>query len=368
MKVPAIFNKTFLYVFLGVALFLFLVWYFSNIAIYIALSIVLATILRPLTNYISQTQLFKYKVPRILAVFVSFLVMIAVFTSFVLLFVPLVSEQVQVLMNIDYENLYVKLTVPLQTLEAYIIEKGFWDLEQGFMVNGLKTSILNLLSKMNFEAILNEILSITGNVLVGILAVTFITFFLLYEKGTRRKQFISIIPNKYFEVTISAIHKIEKLLSNYLIGLLFQMIAIFSIASLGLSIVGIKYFLTIAVFAAVANLIPYAGPLLGAIFGIIVGISTSGPLMETQDYILLILKISIVFSIVQLTDNLVLQPLIFSKSVKAHPLEIFIIIFAGATIANVVGMIVAIPVYTILRVSVIELYHGYKKYRIFRTT
>ncbi|MCK5372671.1 MAG: AI-2E family transporter, partial [Cyclobacteriaceae bacterium] len=77
-------------------------------------------------------------------------------------------------------------------------------------------------------------------------------------------------------------------------------------------------------------------------------------------------EIASVFAIVQLTDNVILQPLIFSKSVKAHPLEIFIIIFAGATLAGVVGMIAAIPVYTIIRVFVMEIYSGYKSYHIFK--
>ncbi len=362
------FNKTFIYLVFGAIILIFLGWYFSNITIYLAISLVLATILRPLTNYIGQTQIYNVKLPRIVAVILSFILLVVVFGSFILLFVPLISDQIQVIMNINYEGFYARVTGPLKSLEDFIINNGLWDIEPGYLVEGLKENLLNLVAKTNFRDILNWVLSITGNILVGILAVVFITFFFLFETGIRRKQFISIIPNQYFEVTISALFKIEKLLSNYLIGLLLQMIAIFSIAAIGLSILGIKYALTIAIFAAVANLIPYVGPMLGAIFGIMVGISTSGALLETQDYVVLLLKIGFVFSIVQITDNLIFQPIIFSKSVKAHPLEIFVIIFAGATIAGVVGMIVAIPVYTVLRVSAIELYRGYKQYRIFKLT
>lgn len=362
------FNKTFLYLFIGIAIFLFLAWYFSNITIYIAISLVLATILRPLTNYIGQTQIYNVRIPRVVAVILSFLLLVVVFGSFVLLFVPLISEQIQVIMEINYEGFYEKLTGPLKSLEDIIITNRIWDIEPGYLVQGLKENLLNLVSKTNFQQILNRVLSITGNILVGTLAVAFITFFFLYETGIRRRQFISFIPNQYFEVTISALFKIEKLLSNYLIGLLLQMIAVFSIAAIGLSILGIKYALTIAVFAAVANLIPYVGPILGATFGILVGVSTAGTLLSTQDFVILFLKIGFVFSIMQLTDNLVFQPIIFSKSVKAHPLEIFVIIFAGATIAGIIGMIVAIPVYTVLRVSAIELYRGYKEYRIFKLT
>ena len=143
------------------------------------------------------------------------------------------------------------------------------------------------------------------------------------------------------------------------------MLAIFSLASFGLTIVGVDYALTIALFAAVANLIPYAGPILGASFGIIVGIST-GNFVESQDLNYFLIKILTVFAAVQITDNIFLQPMIFSKSVKAHPLEIFVVIFAGAKIAGVTGMIFAIPVYTIFRVSIMEFYQGYKSYRIFK--
>ncbi|MTI31983.1 AI-2E family transporter, partial [Xanthovirga aplysinae] len=142
--------------------------------------------------------------------------------------------------------------------------------------------------------------------------------------------------------------------------------SIFSIAALGLTFMGINYAPTIALFAALANLIPYAGPILGAAFGMIVGISTATDLAETNTFVILLVKIGSVFAIVQLIDNMILQPLIYSKSVKAHPLEIFVVIFAGATLAQIPGMIAAIPVYTVLRVSFKELYRAYKQYHIFK--
>lgn len=176
---------------------------------------------------------------------------------------------------------------------------------------------------------------------------------------------MNFIPNKYFELSVATFHKVEQLLSNYLLGLLIQISVIFSIASIGLTIANVEYAMTIAVFAAVANLIPYAGPMLGAIFGVLVGLST-GEFSAANEVYFFLFKVLAVFSVVQLSDNVILQPFIFSKSVKAHPLEIFVIIFAGAKIAGVLGMIFAIPVYTIFRVSIQEFYKGYKEYRIFK--
>lgn len=348
-----------------VLLIILLGWFFFNILIYFIISFVIATILRPLCNYISNTQIFNFRIPQVVAVLVSFLVLIVCLSLFITLFIPLVTEQVQVLTRLDYNELYLRVTTPLKNMEDFMIRNGYTLGEEGFIVNSLRSSIVSLFDQINFQTLFNNLISFTGNFLIGLLAVVFITFFLLYEKGIVRKQFIAIIPNQYFEISIVAIYKIEKLLSNYLLGLLFQMFAIFSIASFGLSLLGIRYALTIALFAAVSNLIPYAGPVLGTVFGVIVGVSTGDFLMDSSGFWLMIMKILAVFSVVQLTDNLLLQPLIFSKSVKAHPLEIFVIIFVGANLAGILGMIVAIPVYTVIKVSIKELYSGYKKYYIF---
>jgi predicted PurR-regulated permease PerM len=345
---------------------IFLAWLFTDIFLYILIAVVLSALLRPLTNLITRLHIFKYRIPRFFAVILSFVTFILFISAFVVLFIPLISEQIQVIGRINYEELYSRATIPLQDLEDFMIQNNLISDEQGFLVDALRQKLVNFISTIRISNILNELLSFTGNFFVGVLAVTFITFFLLYEMGYMRKQLIGLIPNKYFEVTIAAYNKIERLLSNYLVGLLIQMFSIFSIASIGLSILGIKYALTIALFAAVANLIPYLGPILGASFGIIVGISTGSNIVTQQDFLILTIKIASVFALVQLIDNLFLQPLIFSKSVKAHPLEIFIIIFAGASLAGIPGMIVAIPVYTVLRVSFAELYSGYRSYKVFR--
>jgi predicted PurR-regulated permease PerM len=343
-----------------------LAWVFSDIFSYFVISLVLSAIFSPLTNYINGLHFYGYHMPRFVAVLISFSVIIVLISLFVILFIPLIDDQVEIITSIDYEELYYRGSAPLQRLESFLYINNIIA-EEDVLVESLRQSLLSIIGSINFGEFFNQLISLTGTFFVGFLAVVFITFILLYEKGIVRRQVIKLIPNQYFEVFIAAIYKIETLLSNYLIGLLFQIFSIFCIASLGLSLLGINYALTIAIFAAVANLIPYAGPILGSVFGIAVGLSTTFTGAGTNEIILLVIKIVSVFAVVQLTDNLVLQPLIFSKSVKAHPLEIFIVIFAGATIAGVIGMIAAIPVYTIIKVVYLELYTGYQQYRIFKT-
>ncbi|WP_416866146.1 MAG: AI-2E family transporter [Imperialibacter sp.] len=359
-------RRMLLYLLLMLVFLVFISWYFSNIFIYLIFSLVLATLLRPLTNTIHQIHVLNSRIPRPIAIIFSFSIVIVVVTLFVMLFIPLFSEQVKVLSQISYDSVLTSVSQPFNSIEQFLIENKLTVQQEGFLFESIRESLFGLLSEVDFTLLLNNLISVTGGLLVGFLAVSFITFFLLLENGILRRQIIALIPNQYFEVFIAAMFKIEKLLSNYLIGLLFQMASIFSIASLGLSILGVKYALTIAVFAAVANLIPYLGPMLGASFGIVVGVSTSGDISLSQDLLIVVVKILSVFGIVQAADNILLQPLIFSKSVKAHPLEIFVIIFAGATIAGIPGMIAAIPTYTILRVSTIEVYAGFKGYQIFK--
>ncbi|TFV97346.1 AI-2E family transporter [Algoriphagus kandeliae] len=358
-------QRFFIYLILFIAGFILFAWYFSNITVYLVLSLILAALLRPLTNRLHNFHLLGQHIPRWLAVIISFAAIIFFTVLLALLFFPLINDQIMVLSALDYEGIYEQIQSPVNRLEDWLMQYQLVETPKGSLFEQLQNTALETVAGMDFGKFISTIINTTSSLLIGIIAVAFITFFLLLENGLLRRNLLHLTPNPYFELSVATFTKVEKLLSNYLSGLLIQVIAIFSMASLGLSIVGIEYALTIALFAAIANLIPYAGPILGASFGIIVGIST-GNFAEGSELSYMIFKILTVFAIVQVADNIFLQPLIFSKSVKAHPLEIFVVIFAGAKIAGVVGMIFAIPVYTIFRVSVMEFYQGYKSYQIFK--
>jgi predicted PurR-regulated permease PerM len=345
--------------------FLLLGWVFSDILTYFVVSLILASILRPLTDFINRIQVFNVRVPRVLSVLLSFAVLVLVVALFILLFIPLISDQIRVISNIDFDDLLYSLEGPIGKIEEFLVNNHFANKEPGFILQSLEETTTKVFNSVDVNTVVNGLIRFTGSIFVSLLAFFFITFFLLYEKGILKRLFLKAIPNEYFELTIAALYKIETLLTNYLTGLLLQMFTIFTLVSVGLSIVGVKYALTIAVFAAVANLIPYVGPFIGGAFGIFVGLTTAPFDLTAEEYLWVVAKIMSVFALVQLTDNLMLQPLIFSKSVKAHPLEIFVVIFAGAALAGAVGMIAAIPVYTILRVSLAELYNGYQQYYIF---
>ncbi|MBC6368599.1 AI-2E family transporter [Algoriphagus sp. AK58] len=358
-------QRFFIYLILFLAAFLIFGWYFSNITLYLVISLILAALLRPLTNRINDFHLVGQHIPRWLAILVSYTAIVFLLFLLSLVFFPLINQQVIILSELDLEGIYFQIQEPVGKLERFMIRYQLLENKPGFLFEEIKQSVLETIKKFDFGGFISNLISLTSSLLIGTLAVAFITFFLLLENGLLRRNLLNLIPNAYFELSVATFTKVEKLLSNYLFGLLIQVLAIFSLAGFGLTLAGVEYALTIALFAAIANLIPYAGPILGTVFGIIVGIST-GTFSTDAEYTYFLIKIISVFAAVQITDNVLLQPMIFSKSVKAHPLEIFVIIFAGAKIAGIVGMIFAIPVYTIFRVSVMEFYKGYKSYRIFK--
>ncbi len=352
---------------LGFALLalVFLSWLLSDVLTYFLISLIIATVLRPLVDYLSEIYVFSFKIPRLIAVMIAMTLLILSFTLFVRLFLPLLSDQLQLIRSIEPTTLSSQLTEPIAELENFLIEQLKINEQKGFLMQEINNIFKGVLEKIDIGNIINGLVGVAGSVFVYLLAITFMSFLLLYEKGLFRKVIITSIPNRYFEVLITAFYKIEHLLSNYLRGILIETLAVFTIYSVAGTLLGIPYALTIAALAASINFIPYLGPFSGFAFGLLVIISSSFTIPDLPLSVRLI-KFVILFFAVRLIDDIFLQPFIFSKSVKAHPLEIFVVIFSGASLAGAIGMIAAIPTYTILKVSFIELRKGFRRYRSFK--
>lgn len=196
-----------------------------------------------------------------------------------------------------------------------------------------------------------------GNFVIGLMSVLFIAFFFLREQGLFNTMISGVVPDKQERKVIQAINESSTLLIRYFIGVLGQITIITIYVTIALSILGVKNALLIGFFAALMNIIPYVGPIIGAIFAAVITISSNLGMpfypvegIDQPTMLPLLIKVFIVFGTMQLLDNFVLQPNIFSKSVKAHPLEIFLIVLIGANIGGILGMVLAIPAYTVVRV------------------
>jgi predicted PurR-regulated permease PerM len=191
-----------------------------------------------------------------------------------------------------------------------------------------------------------------GNILAALFSITFISYFFLSDQGLFFKVLLLAFPTHIEPRVKGALHKIVQLLSRYFTGLIIESSIITCIISFGLYLVGIENFILIGFFVGLVNIIPYVGPLLGLFFGLMVAVTTT---IDTSilDYSIItpiIIKVASIIIGTQIVDATIMQPFIFSKSVKAHPLEIFLVILMAGTLAGVPGMILAVPVYTIFRV------------------
>ncbi len=246
------------------------------------------------------------------------------------------------------ETLFVKYNIDSnnnQSMDQYLTEK--------FM------SVLNVSVLSNF---FGSIAGILGNIFIAAFSISFITFFFLKDKGLLSDGILLFVPDKYLVKTEHMLMSIKKLLTRYFIGIIIQISGIITLVSIGLTIIGVDFSdaLVIGLVVGLFNIIPYLGPVIGAILGLVLGLATNLDLAFYSELLPLLGYMSIVFIIVQVIDNVVFQPFIYSSSVNAHPLEIFLVIIMAGSLFGITGMILAIPSYTILRVIAKEFFNNLK--------
>ncbi len=355
--------KTFQYILiaLGIALFLVLAWYLSTIVLYIIISAVLALIGRPMVNRLERIRIRKKRLPSSLAAAITLLTIWAVMITFFIVFIPLVINEGKALSSVNVNQVVENIQEPLEKVEdvynRYTAGENTKPLKQ-VAVERLKS----ILSISNVTNVFSSITGVLGNIFIALFSISFITFFFLREKNMLTRLILLAVPTRWDSGALHAMLSIKKLLSRYFIGLTIQISIIFTGVTIGLSIVGIdiNHVLLIALFAGLINVIPYIGPILGILFGLTIGVVTHLHMDFYNELLPMLGYMTVAFLIVQLLDNFVVQPLIFSNSVKAHPLEIFLVILAAGTLAGIGGMVLAIPSYTIIRVVAKEFFSQYR--------
>jgi len=329
----------------GIFLLLFFLYKIQSVLVYITIAAVLSLIGRPIVRFLKK----KLKFNNTIAVVVTMLILIGLFVGLVLMFIPLIVEQGRnlSLLNID------QLQSNIENLYHQVSE--YFALNNIDVAQSIEDS--KLLTKIDYSVIpniLNSIISGFGSFSIGIFSVLFIAFFLLKDSHLLQQGILILVPDSKETRSKKSFEKIKDLLSRYFIGLIFQILILFVIYTIVLLVFGIKNAIVIAFLCALLNLIPYIGPLIGGFLMLILTMSSN--LGESFSDVILPKTIYVMIGFVfgQLVDNFFSQPFIFSKSVKSHPLEIFLIIIIAGLLFGVVGMIVAIPTYTALKVILKE--------------
>lgn len=327
-------------------------WFFykiQSVLAYLAIAAVLALLGRPVVLFLRR----KLKFPNTLAVVVTMLGMLSLFAGILALFIPLIAEQSKNLSLLDIEALKANLnTLYVQTLEYFGASTGSVD-------NLLNESQLeeNMLKGLDLGFIpnfLNTLVNTLSNFSVGLFSVLFISFFFLKDSKLMQNGILTFVPDNKESNLVKSIDKLNNLLSRYFAGLLLQLFILFVIYSVILFIVGVENAIVIAFLCALFNIIPYIGPIIGGATMIIL---TMTSFIDADFSTVILPKALYVFiglTVGQLIDNFFSQPFIFSTSVKSHPLEIFLIIIIAGLLFGVVGMVVAVPGYTAIKVILKE--------------
>ncbi|MEH6679273.1 MAG: AI-2E family transporter [Sediminicola sp.] len=333
----------------GIALLLYFLYMIQSVIAYLLIAAVIALIGRPVVIFLKR----RLKFPGTVAVIVTMMLMMGIFAGVVALFVPLITEQSKNLSLLDLD----KLQKDLNTL--YLETTTYFGASEHMVNQFIEGSQLerNIMQGLNIGFIpnfLNTFLSVLSSVSIGLFSVLFISFFFLKDSNLLQKGMLIFLPKDKETGMINSMEKIKNLLSRYFVGLLLQIFILFVIYTVVLLLVGIQNAVVIAFLCALFNIIPYLGPIIGGVIMVVLtmtsnlGADFSEVILPKTGYVLLGLGIG------QLVDNFFSQPFIFSNSVKSHPLEIFLVIIIAGLLFGVVGMIVAVPGYTALKVILKE--------------
>lgn len=343
----------------GILVLVLLAYFFPDLAVYFAISSVLFIIGRPVCEFIKKLHIKKLYINSSIAAILTLIIMFGFISLFVLIIIPLINKEANLLSNIDYDAVWAYFKKPVTMVFDFLSNYNIIRSQEETLLF-IEKYLNSLLNWTNFSTVFTSVVSATSSFFVGLFSIIFLTFFLLREPTIINNIFKAVTPDRSIPKMEKILSLTRKMLTRYIFGLITEVITIMILISTSLYIFGIDNALMIGFIGGLMNIIPYLGPLMGCILGTLLGIISvlsSGLYSELLHHSLVIICS---FVGANLIDNFVLQPLIYSKSVSAHPMEIFFVILIGGKTGGILGMIIAIPTYTIIRIIASQFLIGFK--------
>ena len=347
-------------------------WYFRSVLVYIILAAVVSLIGRPVKHALARIRIKGKSLPDGLLAVLTLLMIVLFFMGIITQLIPVIYGIVQnISANMQAASYNAAgLSSMLDNLNLWLIST-FPDLEQGFTIQDQITKFIkNAFDLSSVTSVVGSVASAIGSLGIGIFCVVFISFFFIKDDHLFSKIIAALVPDRIEDKAIEAIGDIEHLLSRYFVGLLTEILGVATLNFLGLLLIarlGFSVSLGIAFMTGLLNVIPYVGPWIGAGIGTVLGLvlkfSSTAALGGNMNWMVFLVILIAIFAVTQLFDNFLFQPVIYSKSIKSHPLEIFIVLIMAGHIGGIFGMIVAIPAYTVIRVVAIEFFGQIKAIR-----
>lgn len=331
------------------AIIIFLIWFFSNVVIYILVAAVISLMGKPLVDLLCRLHYKGIHIPKWVCAGLVICTMWAITIFLVSVFVPVIYDKVQTFAMTGIDSFAAHINDPITQIQNFLLTH--FNYTMTLSGDALVEEIYNRLSTIIGSSVSSvaSVIDFITSAFVALFSVTFIAFFFLKENQLFDNGVVTLFPRKYEKDVRDAINSSISLISKYLLGLLGESTIKTVVITIGLYLIGLDFAtaFTIALISGVLNVIPYIGPLIGGGIGVLIAIVSPHlqPILGT-----IIVQMMILFLVFQLIDNIILQPYIYSNSVKAHPLEIFLVILIAGSLAGVTGMLLAIPAYTVLRV------------------
>ncbi len=316
----------------------------SGIVKMVIIAALLAYVLDPAANFFESRGMTRTSATAAIFIIISGLIGISYFVV-----LPLLSEEIKSLKDgFHPENTAVMISRIEELLVSNLSFLGVKDLH---LLGRLQNSMAR-----TGDWIFGHVLD-AASLITSLILIPFIVFFLMKDGREFQKAFVSIMPNRYFEFTLYLFHKLNTQIGNFLRGQFIDAIIVGIFSVFAMWLVGIKYFLLVGVFTGLANLVPYFGPLTGALLAVILSVLQTGG-FEMALYVIL------AFSLIKLLDDAIVQPVIVAKSVHMHPLTVLLAVLAGGKLFGILGMLLSVPVVGFLKVVLHEGIMNYRKYGI----
>ncbi len=328
-------------------------WYFRSTLIYVVLSFVLSLICRPLIKGMRRLTVKGKCAPDWLLAVVSIFIVLGGL-------ILVITQIIPVVVNIIRDaSLFSDMHLPegnlIDNINGWIVSLIPGLTPDFDAVGPILNYLKGLTADFSITGVLGSVVSVVADVGVGLFAVVFISFFFVKDEGLFARIVTALTPDRIEASVADAIADIEHLLSRYFVGLIIEMAAVALVDFLGLwavARIGFGYALGIGFIAGLLNIIPYVGPLIGEVLGVLLCVVLkygAGVGLDVNIWMFALIVLAVMLT-AQLIDNFVLQPLIYSSSIQSTPLEIFIVMLMAGHMGGAVGMLAAIPAYTVVRV------------------
>ena len=336
-----------------------LIYFFPDIFVYFAIAVILSMLGRPLCELLKKIHIKKLYIGNAVSAALTMMCLFMIFSLIFIFIIPLVNKEITILSDIDTNAIKGYFERPIENFYNLLIQYNIIRPEEDILMM-IEDKIYSIVSWDNFSTVVGGLVSKMSSLVVGTFSVVFLTFFLLRDPNIVNNIFMAITPDSKTMRMKKILSDSRIMLTRYMFGLIGEVLCMMTLIFLGLTIFGVKNALIIAVIGGFLNIIPYLGPLMGGCIGVIIGIISNLGINAFDMILPNSLEIIGVFVVANLIDNFILQPTIYSKSVFAHPIEIFIVILMAGNIGGVVGMIIAIPSYTLIRIVAKQLLSEFK--------